>query len=41
MFSKVTTDAHRFAKDLNIVLQTYQPDFSYQIVYMVVSEGQA
>lgn len=40
-FFKVTKDVHRFAEDFNIVLQTYQPDFSYQIIYMIVPEGQA
>lgn len=36
-------DLHGFAEEFNIVIQTYQPGFSdfYQLVYMLVGEGQA
>ena len=39
---KVTKDPYRFTEEFNIVIQVYQPDFSdmYQLVYMLVSEGQ-
>lgn len=42
-FPKVTEDPHRFAKEFNIVIQTYQPGFSdlYRLVHMLVGEGQA
>ena len=37
-FLKVIEDAHRFAEEFNIVIQTYQPGFSdlRQLVHMPV-----
>ena len=40
-YPKVTEDPHIFAEEFNTVIKTYQPGFSdsYQLVYMLVSEG--
>lgn len=42
-FLEVSEEPHGFAKEFNIVTQTYQPGFSdlYQLVHMLVGEGQA
>ena len=42
-FPTATEEPYRFSEEFNIVIQTYQPDFSdlYQLVHMLFSEGQA